>query len=207
MCRKKKGQFMKIKMAVLSCLVCAVVLAMCYEAGMAKAEPKTDRPSLKVGVISVRKIFQDCKRIVKYREESIAERNRIEAELDKLAKEIEDESTGLKKLKTNSSDYSTQMKAILTKQANSQAQQKFYEQQLALKEQQVIENLYRDILREARVVAEQKGLDLVLEKSEPDLPAPNSSDLMLTISTNKVLYSSGCSEITDEVMARIDAKD
>jgi len=45
----------------------------------------------------------------------------------------------------------------------------------------------------------------VLEKSEPELPAASSNELMLTISTHKVLFNSGCEDITDAVMAKIDA--
>ena len=46
----------------------------------------------------------------------------------------------------------------------------------------------------------------MFEKSEPDLPASNSNELMLTISSYKVLYNAaGCEDITDAVMAKVDA--
>ncbi len=164
-----------------------------------------DRP--KIGVVSVEKIFQDCKRSVKYREEAIAERDRVNAELGKLKAEIDAEKEGLKTLKAGSSDYMSLMKEVLTKQANLQVQQTFYEQQMALKERKMVEELYKDILRETSEVAKQKGLDLVFERSKPELPAPSAKELTMTISAHKLVYSGELLDITDEVMARLDSEE
>ena len=193
---------MKIRTMVLSCLISVVVLSIGYE--YSRAGPKADEPSLKIGVVSIEKIFQDCERSTMYRKETIAERNRVEAELDKLAKEIEADQAGLRTLKAGSSDHLASLKEIMEKQAKLQAQQEFYKRQMALKEQRMIEEIYKDILRETRGVAEQKGLDLVFEKSEPVFPASSPTQLELTIATHKLLYSGGCLDITDEVMARLD---
>jgi len=162
---------------------------------------------LKIGVVSVEKIFQDCKRSVKYREGAIAERDRVNAELGKLKAEIDAEKEGLKTLKAGSSDYMSLMKEVLTKQANLQVQQTFYEQQMALKEQKTVEGLYKDILRETSEVAKQKDLDLVFERSKPELPAPSAKELTMTISTHKLVYSGELLDITDEVMARLDSEE
>jgi Skp family chaperone for outer membrane proteins len=70
----------------------------------------------------------------------------------------------------------------------------------------MVEALYEDILREVGEVAKQKDLDLVFERSEPELSALGPQELDATISTHKLLYSGDCLDITDEVMARVDAK-
>lgn len=194
---------MRFKTVVLSCIATAIILSCAYE--YSGAETKTDKSSLKIGVVSIRAIFQDCRRNVRYREEMSAERDKVVAELDKLSKEIEADKAGLKTLKEGSSDYLASLKEILEKQAKVQTQQEFYKQQMGMKELRWIEQLYKDILQATGEVAKQKGLDMVFEKSEPDLPAPNSNELTLTISTNKVLYSAGCVDITDEVMTKVDA--
>jgi DNA repair exonuclease SbcCD ATPase subunit len=75
----------------------------------------------KAGVVSIRRVFQESKKGASYREEAIAEQNRIIAELDKLAKEIEADREGLKALRENSSDYMDRAKALFEKQANYQA--------------------------------------------------------------------------------------
>ena len=193
---------MKIRTIVLSCLISVIVLFMGYE--YSRAGPKADEPSLKIGVVSIEKIFQNCEKSAKHRKETIAERNRVEAELNKLVKEIEADQAGLRTLKTGSSDHLASLKEIMEKQAKLQAQQEFHKQQIALKEHRMIEEIYKDILRETRGVAEQKGLDLVFEKSEPVFPALSPAQLELTVATHKLLYSGGCLDITDEVMARLD---
>ena len=54
-------------------------------------------------------------------------------------------------------------------------------------------------------LAAEKGLLLVLEKSEPEFPIQR--DLGLIIGTHKVLYSDGCLDITDDVIAKMDAEE
>ena len=195
---------MKIRTTILSCLIGVIVLSFAYE--YSRAGSGTDTPPLKIAVVSVLKIFQECKKNDKFKQEFVAENNKVMAELEKLSKEIEAEKAGLKTLKAGSSNYMSMVKAILQKQASLQAQQEFYKQQMALKEQQWTEEIYKDILRETRNVAEQKGLQLVLEKDEPVLPCSNYTELMTVISTHKVLYDQGCLDITDEVMAGLDAE-
>ena len=195
---------MKSRTTILSCLIGVIVLSFVYE--YSRAGSGTDTPPPKIAVVSVLKIFQECKKNDKFKQEFIAENNKVMAELEKLSKEIEAEKAGLKTLKAGSSNYMSMVKTILQKQASLQAQQEFYKQQMALKEQQWTEEIYKDILRETRKVAEQKGLQLVLEKDEPVLPCSNYTELMTVISTHKVLYDQGCLDITDEVMTSLDAE-
>jgi len=192
---------MKIKMMVLGCLIGAVVLSMQYS----QAEPKADKPSLNIGIVSIERIFQNCKRTIKYRQEVAAERRSIEAKLEKLSKEIEAKEAGLETLKAGSSDYLAQMKEILQKRSSLRVDTEFHNREMALKEQRTTEKLYGDILRETKEIAKQKGLDLVFEVSEPVLPASSPTQLELAMATHKLLYSAGCLDITDEVVARLDA--
>ena len=193
---------MKIRAAmVLGCLLFAVVLFMGDE--YSRAEVKADIPGLKIGVVSIQEIFDKCERSSRYRQETIAERGRVEVKLEKLAKEIEAAKAGLKAYKAGSSEHSALIKDIFEKQASLQAEQEFYKQQMPLKEQRMIEGLYKDILQVTREVAERKGLDLVFERTEPALPASSSTELTMIISTHKLLYSGNCSDITDEVLARL----
>lgn len=192
---------MKIKMMVLGCLMGAVVLSMQYSL----AEPKADEPCLKIGIVSIERIFRNCKRTVKYRQEVAAERRRIEAELEKLSKEIEAQEAGLETLKPGSSDYLAQMKEILQKRSRLRVDTEFHNREMALKEQRTTEKLYEDILRETKGIAGEKGLDLVFEVSEPVLPSSSPTALEMTMATHKLLYSAGCVDITDEAVSRLDA--
>jgi Skp family chaperone for outer membrane proteins len=209
---------MKIKTAILVCLT--VIVALFMTGGYGWANPKADpnakaglfgssksalKPA-KVGVVSILKVFQKCKRNEKYRQTALAEQAKIDAELDKLSKEIGAEEAGLKTLKVGSDDYLARAKQVLTARGSLQAQQDFYKQQAAIKEQQWAEAVYKDVLKIVAEVAKEKGIDIVFERDEPEFPTSNYTELMTIISTHKVLYSGGCEDISDEVLARLDAE-
>jgi Skp family chaperone for outer membrane proteins len=198
---------MKLKSTVFVVLTTAIIICAAIVAprpGKAASSSKENK-CLKIGVVSVRKIFQDCRRNVRYRQEMTAEGDKMEAELEKLSKEIDLAKTSMKALKPSSSDYSALMKEILDKQGRLQAQQEFFKRQMDMRRRGVTEQLYKDIIKATAEVAKSKDFDLVLEKSEPDLPADNSDQLTIEISTNKVLYNSGCEDITDAVLVKVDA--
>jgi Skp family chaperone for outer membrane proteins len=171
-----------------------------------RAEPKQSGAGLKVAIVSIRKIFQESKKGVSYRQEALAEQDRILAELEKLSKEIEAEEAGLKTLKENSSDYMASAKVFFEKRASYQALNEFYKRQIELRYQLWTSKLYQDILRIAGEVAKEKGLDLVFKEDEVDFSEPDSSEFGLAVRTQKLLYSGGCLNITDEVTTRLDAE-
>lgn len=159
----------------------------------------------KAGVVSIRQIFRDCKRSAQYRQDSNTERQKIDAELTKLDSEIKAQRAALKTLKIGSESYLAQTKEIFEKQANLQAQQEFYKQHLALKEQRITEEIYTGILRITGEIAKEKGLDWVFEKSEPQIPASTPTELELSMGMHKLLYGGGCVDITNEVLTRLDS--
>ena len=98
---------MRIRAVVLSSLIGAVVLSVCFERpqtpSIALANPadsrdesKADEHPLKIGVVSIKKIFKDCKKSIRYRDEAVGEQNRVTAELRRLFEELEAEKAGLK---------------------------------------------------------------------------------------------------------------
>ncbi len=193
---------MKASKVALGCLISVVVLAMGYEYG--QAQPKGDTTFSKVGTVSIVKVFRNCKRIAAHRSKLITEQSRISAEFEKLATQLQAEEDGLRALKADSSDYMEQRKEIINKRASLEAQRDFNKEQIVLKEYKLSKEIYQDILRITSELAEEKGLDLVLEKDEIDNIALSVSEIDRTIRTHKVLYSGGCVDITDEVLARLD---
>jgi len=193
---------MKVKTMVLSCLAGLVILAMGYE--YSQAQSKSNAPSSKIGVVSILKVFRECKSSAAHRTEFNAEQSKIIAALKTLSKEIEKQEAGLKALKPESSDYLAQRKELIDNQARLEAEQKFYKEQVILKQYKWSKELYQEILRITSELAEQKGLDLVLRKDEIDLLALSVNEISETVRTHKVLYSGGCVDISDEVVARLD---
>jgi len=209
---------MKIKAVVLSCITGVLILSTLYVgtgagiAALGKSEPggaesETDNTCLKIGVVSIREIFHQSARIAAYREEATAERRAMESKLNALAEKIKAEETALNLLTPGSSDYMSQWERMHKQRASYEVEKELYNKKVSLKEQKITEDLYMDILRATREVAEEKGLDLVFEKSEPELPAPNPTQLELAMGTHKVLYSGGCPDISRDVLARIESAD
>ncbi|MCJ7777833.1 MAG: OmpH family outer membrane protein [Sedimentisphaerales bacterium] len=197
----------------LVCLIGTILLTAGYEHGNAQSNPAPasafaetrEGASLKIGVVSVMKVLRECKRSVQYRQDTMAEHSKVMAELEKLSKELDADEAGLKTLKPGSPDYLKQYKQILDKRSALQVGQEYHKQQRALKERQITEELYKEILQITTALAEQKGLDLVFERDEPELSASSGDELVLTISTHKLLYAgSFCADITGEVIARLD---
>jgi Skp family chaperone for outer membrane proteins len=193
---------MKIKTAVLICLISLVVLLLAHEYSMAQI--KTNDTTLPIGIVDVRRALRECKATEKYRERTTAENSKMDAEEQQLIREIQALAAGLKALKPNSSDYLAQYKEYLQKQGELKAMQEFNPRHKASKHQQWTEAVYQEILRLTKVLAAEKGLALVLGSDEPQFPIQQYEELAMTLNTHKVLYSNGCLDLTGEVIAELD---
>ena len=196
---------MKIKTAVLVCLISLVVLLLVHEYSIAQV--KTNDTTLPIGIVDVRRALRECKATEKYRERTNAENSKMDAEEQQITREIQALAAGLRALKPNSSDYMEQYKEYLQKQANLKTMQEFNPRQKATKHQQWTETLYQEILRITNTLAAEKGLPLVLGSDEPQFPIQQYEELAMTLSTHKVLYSNGCLDLTDEVIAELDKEE
>jgi Skp family chaperone for outer membrane proteins len=193
---------MKIKTIILGCLMGVVVLLFVHEYSMAQV--KTNDTVLPIGIVDVMRALRECKATEKYKEKTNAENSKMDAEEEQLTREIQALAAGLRALKPDSSDHLAQYKEYLQKQANLKTLQEFNPRQKALKYQQWTQELYREILRITKELAAEKGLPLVLGGDEPEFPI---QDLVLTLSAHKVLYSNGCLDLTDEVIAELDKEE
>ncbi len=205
---------MKAKTMFLGCLVGVVILAMGYPDGgnrdsqaqlsSAQAEAvaglKVNEPALNIGVVSVGHALRNCKATVKYRERAIAENEKMDIEEERLSKEIQALAAGLKAFKPGSNDYLARYRELLQKQGELKALQEFNPRRRMLRDIQWTQDLYKEILRITKELAAEKGLGLVLGADEPEFPIQRYDELM----AHKVLYSDGCMDLTNEVVARLD---
>jgi len=160
----------------------------------------------KIGVVSVRTVFNNTRQQSQYQTQAMAKRSRERAELQKLAAEIKAAEADLEASKPGTADYLQRMQPIIQKRAQLEAQQEYLKQQQMLENKMWMEKLYQETLKIVNTLAQEKGLELVLERTEPDFPI-SSDELMATFSTHKVLYAGGSLDLTAEVISRLDAMD
>jgi len=193
---------MKTRTVVLGGLAGVVVLFLGYGFSFAGAE--ADISNSKIGTVSIRDIFRDCKANKSYRDKALVEQNAKNVEMDVLQKKIAADEAGLRALKTGSSDYMKQYEALINEQAQYEAKKQFISQARVLEDRRWTEVLYEEVLRITKDLAKKKGLNMVLEVDEPVFPMVNTDELMMALQTHKVLYSAGCVDLTAEVVVEMD---
>ena len=164
--------------------------------------------SVKIGIVSVREVFENCTMKIEVEKTLAAEGEKKFAELKKLEESVETDKAALSKRKENSADYMEMLGALMQKQSQLDAQKEFFQHDLAVKEMQGKEKIYRKILEVIASVAQEKGLDLILNRDDnhlnrPDLgqSAQSPADLILTTKTHKLLYFNPSLDITADVVS------
>jgi len=159
---------------------------------------------LKIGLVSIRRIFLNCKRNVKYREQTKLEQDKAISELQQLRDEINAAEAGLKTRKQGTKDYLDLAQELAQKRSALPLKEDYYQQLFADHDQQWTEQLYKDVLTKTTEVAKEKGLNIVFETDEPEFPINRADELMLAIRTHKLLYCDVGTDITDDVMNLVD---
>jgi Skp family chaperone for outer membrane proteins len=194
---------MKTKNTIILMVLCSLVLGFFgYEYSWAKS--KKDFKSAKIGVVSIRRVFENSKKNTKWQSGMDQERRQMVAELEKIAIEIKAIKADMATRKLGSTDYQNLMRNSMEKESGLEAKEKFYQQHLTMKEHQWTEQFYIDTLAAASKVAEELGLDLVLAKDENEFPASGANELMMIIKTSKIMYNNQDLDVTNEVVEILD---
>lgn len=193
---------MKIKTLISGCLAGMVVLFLVHQFG--EAQPLANAPALNIGVVSIQKALQNCQATAKFKERAETEGREMNAEEKKISDNIDSLRGTLQALVPNSADWLAQYKEMLHNENELKALKELNPQIRAMRAKQWTERLYPEILRVTKELAAKKGLALVLTVEEPQLPTQRYEELVMTISTHKVLYSGGCVDLTNEVIVELD---
>jgi len=162
--------------------------------------------SSRIGVVSIRTVFDRTRQQAQYQTKAVAKRTRDRAQLQGLADEVKSAEEEMSTHRQGTAEYLKLMQDVIQKRAQLEAQQEYLKQQTMLENKLWMEKLYEQTLKIVNALAQEKGLDLVLERTEPSFPI-SSDELMATFSTHKVLYAGGSVDLTDEVVSRLDAMD
>jgi Skp family chaperone for outer membrane proteins len=185
-----------------SILVCAAALlaAMQYGRAASQATP----PASRIGIVSVRDVFNGSKKHAQYQAQLAKRVSQARAQIEELSKQVDGAEVELKGLKQGTADYVKQYQAVLEARSKLQNEQELLKQQRMAEDKKWFEDLYQEALKAIDTLAKERGLDLVLERSEPKFPLA-SEEVWSTVGTHKVLYAGGCVDLTNAVIDRIDA--
>lgn len=188
--------------ATASILVCAAALlaAMQYGRAASQATP----PASRIGIVSIRDVFNGSKKHAQYQAQLAQRVSKARAQMDELNKQVDSAEVELKGLRQGTADYVMQYRAVLEARSKLQNEQELLKAQRMAEDKKWFEDLYQEALRAIEILAKEKGLDLVLERSEPKFPLA-SEEVWSTVGTHKVLYGGGCVILTNDVIDRIDA--
>lgn len=195
---------MKRKTAIAGMAIGVMAVWATFEYG--HAAPAATTASLNIGVVSIRAIVSTSQHQTKYRNALMARQTQLQAQLESRVKDIEAAEANLKTFVVGSDDYLKQLQVVLQKRGAYDGEKEYITQKRSLEDKEWMETLYQATLKIVADVAKEKGLDLVLERTEPQFPS-SAEELMTTFSTHKVLYAGGCTDLTSEVLRRLDAQD
>jgi Skp family chaperone for outer membrane proteins len=193
---------MKTKTAIVGVAIFVVALWATFE--YSHAAPAATNGSLNIGVVSVRNVFNGSQQQAKYRNAVLNKQSQLQAQLESRAKDLEAAEAELKTFKPGTEDHLKQLQLVLKKRSELDSEQEFLKQKRNLEDKEWMEKLYQATLTIVADLAQEKGLDMVLERTEPQFPI-SAEELMATFSSHKVLYSGNCPDLTDEVVKRLDA--
>jgi len=188
---------------VMGAMICVVAFLATFQYSGAA---QSGVPASKIGVVSVRMVFDKTRQQAQYQTKAVARRTRDRAQLESLAQGVKAAEAEMNTHKQGTAEYLKLMHDVIQKRAQLDAQQEYLKQQTMLENKMWMEKLYETTLKIVTALAKEKGLDLVLERTEPSFPI-SSDELMATFSTHKVLYAGGSVDLTNEVVSRLDAMD
>jgi len=192
----------KVRLVLLSCVLGMTAFFARDVFSNAESTGPAPKTQSKIGVVSMLRIIQERAREDKQMGEIMAERSKARAELGEMAREIESEEAGLKTLKPGSEDYTKQLEQLMEKKLRLESRRESPDRLAMLRQQIWTQTVFNQVVRISRQLAAEKGLDLVLSKDEPE-DLPSGEGFMTGMGTQKVLYSGGCVDLTDEVRARL----
>lgn len=195
---------MKMRIALLICLIGIVV---CSLPNLSVLGNAADRPSpgpQTIAVVRVLEILRDLGAGTERRREVLAERTGANTELEQLARQINEQEQALKTFTIGSNDYLKQLDRIMEMQGRYGSRKEFLDRQISLKQQLWTQRTYDGIARVASELAKERGFGLVLAVDPNGLPL--SETFSSVIAMQRVVYSGGCPDLTDEVKARLAAR-
>jgi hypothetical protein len=201
--RLLKGSTMKTRIALLICLACAVVSVLPSLSGRGSAANRPSQGPPTIAVVRVIEILRQQAASGDRMKQAMAERSQAGSELEQLTRQINDQEQALRTFTIGSDDYLKQLDRVMEMQGRYGSRKEFLDRQMSMKQQLWTQHTYDQIARITSELSNEKGYGLVLAVDPNGLPLSETFSAMIAM--QKVVYSGGCPDLTDEVKARLAA--
>jgi len=165
---------------------------------------------LKIGVVDAGKVYDSMSEFRETMAGLQQQRMEFGKEEQKRAEEINDLKKQLEQLREDSPQWNAVRGQILDKSAAIKAQEEVWNLQIQQLQKNAIKLAHRHLLDAAAKVAKDRQLNLVLADSDPDLSTAHldpmaAQQVAQLVAGRAVLYSDAKADITQEVLARLEA--
>jgi len=167
----------------------------------------------RIATVNPAKVFNEMQETKDLKQKMESDRTAIQNEAKRRSDDLEEAKKKRGIFTEGSEEFSKANKELIEKAVGLQTWQELIKADLARQQKSQMKNLFEKIEQATKEVAEAKKLDLVIVEQKIDLPSdPNTMEqinvdqLRGLINQRSVMYSNGKFDITNDVLARVDAK-
>ena len=190
------------------CAMALSAVALVLPARLASAQ---ENP--RIGIVNPAKIFNEMQETKDLKQKMENDRQSIQAEAKRRADDLEEAKKARALFTEGTDDFNKKNQEMIRKAVELQVWQEMIKADLARQQKSQMKNLFEKIEAATKEVADTKKLDLVLVEQKIDLPSdPNTMEqinvdqLRNLINQRSVMFSNGKFDITNDVLAAVDAK-
>lgn len=167
----------------------------------------------RIATVNPAKVFNEMQETKDLKQKMESDRTAIQNEAKRRSDDLEEAKKKRGIFTEGSEEFNKANKELIEKAVGLQTWQELIKADLARQQKSQMKNLFEKIEQATKEVAEAKKLDLVIVEQKIDLPSdPNTMEqinvdqLRGLINQRSVMYSNGKFDITNDVLARVDAK-
>ena len=193
-------------------LVTAAVVWMVSGTRSAARNDAAPAPSggTRVGVVDLVRVFNEFKQTKTLNQKMQDYRNKLGEDKDKRQQEINAERAALDAFSPDSADWFKRNESLKKKRFELEIWQAMESDQLTDHHLRWVKRTYEMVTKEVSEVARKRGLQLVVTREEMDTPSTTDTSKILQatfqqILNRKVVYSDAAIDVSDEVLANLNA--
>ncbi|HEY1629093.1 MAG TPA: OmpH family outer membrane protein [Tepidisphaeraceae bacterium] len=166
--------------------------------------------SLKIAVANPAKIFNELQETKDLKAKMDDDGKTLQATDAEKRQKLKDLQASRDTLKEGTPQYDDVNKQLMDASVNYEVWNRLQQAELQRQQKTQIKTLFEKISTITGEVAKQRGIDLVIAEQHPEFPDNidqiNTDQLRQLIAERNVLYDSGALDISNEVIAAMDAK-